>query len=70
MSETQREEVARLLGAIDARLANIEKLVGGNGQPGLKQKVEDLEAANNRTKGAFAVIAFIGGVLEWLLHRH
>jgi len=56
--------------ALSARMVNVEKLVGGNGQPGLAQKVEDLEASRNRMWGIGAAVTFIGGIAEWLFHRH
>lgn len=52
------------------KVENIEKAVGGNGQPGLMQKVEELQASKNRIWGAGTVLAVLAGAAEWFLHRH
>ena len=58
---------------LDTRMASIEKAVVGNGQPGLAQKVEGLEAVTNRLWGVGAVVTTIGAgllsLLEYAFHR-
>lgn len=54
---------------LSARIQGLEKAVLGDGQPGLAQKVEALEASKNRVWGVGAAITFLGGIAEWLLHR-
>lgn len=44
--------------------------VNGNGQPGLKQKVEELQEWKSKQIGALAVFGALGGVLEYLFHRY
>jgi hypothetical protein len=65
-------KVIETLGRLDERTERIEREVVGNGQPGLKQRVEDLEAAKNRTIGGIGVIGAIGtfiwGGLEYIFH--
>ena len=73
MSDLQQDHIIALTAAvarIEAKLDGISRDVSGNGQPGLVQKVEDLEASRNRMWGAGAVLTFLGGVAEWLFHRH
>ena len=55
---------------MEAKLDAIDRGVNGNGMPGLKQKVEELEASKNRVWGVGAAVTFIGGIAEWLFHRH
>ena len=62
-------ELIASVARIEAKLDAIDKGVNGNGMPGLKQKVEELEASKNRVWGVGSAIVFIGGVLEWFLHR-
>lgn len=52
-----------------ARLTAIEKAVSGNGQPGLAQKVEDLQASKNWMWGLGTAVTFLAGIAEWLFHR-
>jgi hypothetical protein len=62
------ERTARL----DERSLTIVKAVEGNGMPGLRQRVEDLEAVKNKATGVVAVLGTIGvgiwGFLEWAFH--
>jgi hypothetical protein len=69
MTDQQAAEILETLGRLDERTSRIDKAVNGNGQPGLAQKVEDLEASRNRLAGAGAVGAFLIGVAEWFFHR-
>jgi hypothetical protein len=62
-------ELAAAVARIEAKLDVIDRGVNGNGQPGLKQKVEDLEASKNRVWGVGAAVTFFAGLAEWLLHR-
>ena len=54
---------------IESKLDAIDKGVNGNGQPGLAQKVEELEASKNRAWGVGTAVAFLGGLAEWFFHR-
>jgi len=58
--------------AMLARLTTIEHAVLGNNQPGLVQKVEALEAHDNKVVGAVGVIGALGvgiwGFLEYIFH--
>jgi len=69
MSDEQITKIFETLGRLDERTENIERAVLGNGQVGLKQKVEDLEASRNRVWGVGAAVTFIGGIVEYLIHR-
>jgi hypothetical protein len=62
-------DIKETLGRVDGRLAGLEKAVLGDGQPGLAQKVEDLQAAKNWTWGGGAVLTFLAGLAEYLFHR-
>lgn len=62
-------EIKEYLGNISGRLDGIEKAVLGNGQPGLAQKVEELQAAKNWTWGGGAILAFLAGIAEYFFHR-
>lgn len=55
--------------ALATKIDNIDRAVNGNGQPGLAQKVEELQASKNRMYGLGAAITFLSAVGEWLLHR-
>jgi hypothetical protein len=61
-------EIKSTLSAQDVKLDKLESAVLGNGQPGLMQKVEDLQSAKNWTWGAGSAITFLLGMLETLLH--
>lgn len=63
-------ELAAAVARIEAKLESIDKGVNGNGMPGLKQKVEDLEASKNRMWGAGALGTFLLGIAEYFYHRH
>ena len=53
------------LASQDVRLEKIETAVLGNGQPGLAQKVESLEAHKNWLWGAGATISTLLGWIGW-----
>lgn len=65
-------KIAETLGRLDERTERIERDLLGNGQPGIKQRVEDLEAHQNRVLGAFGILGGLGatlwGILEYLFH--
>jgi hypothetical protein len=58
-----------LLTRMDERLMHVREAVMGGAQPGLVQKVEDLQAARNWTWGVGAGITFVAGLAEWIFHR-
>jgi hypothetical protein len=72
MDEQTILKIVETLGRLDERSEKLEKLLSGNGQPGIVQRVTDLEAHQNRVIGGFAVIGAIGAglwsVLEWAFH--
>ena len=51
------------LGVLRADVAAVKKELLGNGQAGLVQRVDTLEAAGNRRTGAYSVLAGFGGLL-------
>jgi len=57
---------------LSARMGGLEKAVLGDGQPGLVQKVEALEAHQNKVTGGVKVAGVVGaglwGLLEYLFH--
>ena len=64
--QNQRE----LLGRLDERTERIVKILEGNGQPGIVQRVSVLE---NNSAGVKAIVAFAGssgvlGILSLLYH--
>ena len=63
MDETQTLKVMQLLGKLDERTAIMQKAIEGNGQKGLTQRVEELEAHRNRELGALAVLGTAGTML-------
>jgi hypothetical protein len=66
------EKIMVTLGRLDERTERMEHDLGGNGQPGFRQRLEVLEASKNRMAGALAVCGAIGtgvwGLLEWVFH--
>jgi hypothetical protein len=62
-------ELTAAVSRIEAKVESIDRGVNGNGQPGLKQRVEDLEASKNRMWGMGTAGAFLLGVAEYLFHR-
>lgn len=72
MSDSQQDyniALAAAVARIEAKVDAIDRSVNGNGQPGLVQKIEELEASKNRIWGVGAALTFIGGVAEYLFHR-
>ena len=69
MTDEQASKVIEMLGRLDERTERIDRTLNGNGQPGLVQKVEGLEASKNRVWGVGAAVTFIGGLVEYLFHR-
>ena len=66
------ETLGRLAGeaaAANARADLIAKEVNGNGQPGIRQRVDDLEASKNRIWGALGAVSFLAGLVEFFLHH-
>lgn len=61
--------VASTQAAHGEKLLNVERAVLGNGQPGLTQKVEDLQKSRNLLWGAGALGTTLLGVAEWFFHR-
>lgn len=72
MTDDQTAKVLETLGRLDERTERLLNVVEGNGQPGLKQRVESLEEHKNKVTGAVAVVTLIGGgvwsVLEYVFH--
>ena len=72
MTDEQLVEIMKTLGRLDERSERMEKVVSGNGMPGLVQRVEKLEATENQRRGARKLIVLIGGglwgLLEYLFH--
>ena len=69
MSDEHILELTAAVARIEAKLDAVDKGLNGNGMPGLKQKVEDLEASKNRVWGVGAALTFFAGLAEWLLHK-
>lgn len=63
-------EIKALQAAVATKVEAIEKAVDGNGQPGLKQRVEALEGSHNRTVGASAVLGALSGFVAHYLGFH
>lgn len=65
-------QIAGALERLDERTLAIQKEVSGNGQPGLKQRVETLESSKNKVVGGAAVVGSMGailwGALEYVFH--
>jgi len=72
LDDKQAAEMFRLLGQLDERTERMDRVLSGNGQPGLVQKVEALEEHKNKVTGAVTVIGLIGtgvwGFLEYVFH--
>jgi hypothetical protein len=72
LDDAQVLEVMRVLGKLDERTERIDKILSGNGQMGLIQKVEQLEAHKNKVTGAVTILGFVGttiwGALEYFFH--
>jgi len=75
--DPQREGIRVILARIDERTENIEKVVLGNGKPGLQARVEALEVAQGEDRGEAKVWGYIrsgfagllGAFLQFLLSR-
>lgn len=61
-------DIKSTLAAQDMQLEKLEYAVMGNGQPGLAQKVEELQSSNSWNRGVGTGIAFLLGTLETWLH--
>lgn len=78
LSDSEASKLLVTLGQIDERTKNLEKAVLGNGQPGLKQKIDQLESDADKAKGRyevryqismwFAGTALGGKIVEWIYH--
>ena len=70
--EDRLAQMAETLGRLDERTLAIQRAVEGNGQPGLKQRVQILEEHHNKITGGVTVIGVLGaglwGFLEWIFH--
>lgn len=62
-------EIKASVAANMEKTVNIEKAVLGNGQPGLVQKVTELEKANAFNRGAAAVVMVAYGLFDQLKHH-
>jgi hypothetical protein len=71
-TEDRLAQIAETLGRLDERTLVIQKAVEGNGQPGLKQRVQMLEDHDSKITGGVTVITILGaglwGFLEYLFH--
>lgn len=65
----QMAKIMEFLGRLDERTAIMYKELLGGEQPGLKQRVENLEASRNRVWGGILTLTGLGGLVEWLIHR-
>lgn len=52
----------------ETKVEAIEKELLGNGQPGIKQRVEELEGSKRHLYGIGAAITFLGTIFEYLVH--
>lgn len=64
----QINKIMEILGRLDERTERTDKEISGNGQPGLKQRVSDLEASKNRLWGFGSATLALGGAFEFLWH--
>ena len=69
VTEDRLAQIAETLGRLDERTLVIQRAVEGNGQPGLKQRVQTLEEHQSKITGGVTVIGILGaslwGFLEW-----
>jgi hypothetical protein len=52
----------------EADMYAIKRELLGNGQPGIKQRVEQLEADRSKFYGMVAGMTFLGGIFQWIIH--
>lgn len=57
------QDVVEKIGRIDERTENLHRVVVGNGQPGLLQRVSDLEGTRNRALGFTAALSLFWAIL-------
>jgi putative N-acetylmannosamine-6-phosphate epimerase len=69
MDNKQENEMFAILGKLSADVETVKHAVMGNGQPGLVQRVDSLEANKNQLWGVGGAITFLAGVAEWFFHR-
>jgi hypothetical protein len=71
-TDDRLSQIAETLGRLDERTLVIQRAVEGNGQPGLKQRVQTLEEHHSKITGGVTVIGVLGaglwGFLEWIFH--
>ena len=61
--------IVETLGKLDTRTEMIERILLGNGQPGLAQKVEALEGSRNLLWGMGSAVTVLTGIFEYFWHR-
>lgn len=69
MTDEQLGKILETLGRLDERTAIMYRELLGGEQPGLKQRVQDLEASRNRMWGAVWTMTGLGGLVEWFIHK-
>jgi hypothetical protein len=70
MDEHLLAEIAQTLGELKADIATVKaEIVGYDSTPGLRVRVEDLEASRNKLYGGLGILTFLGGIAEWFFHR-
>lgn len=62
-------EIAKTLGELKKGQEIMQKALLGNGNPGLLQRVEDLETSRGRLWGVGGTLAALAGAAEWFFHR-
>ena len=62
--------MSETIGRLDGNMEIIKNAVLGDGQPGLIQRVGELEGSRNKMWGFGSAVTFMLGILEWVLHRN
>lgn len=62
-------ELKESVGRIEQKVDTAVRAIEGNGQPGLRQRVESLESDRSKMWGVGAAVTFVGGAFEFMAHR-
>lgn len=68
MDEQTENKIVEKLGKMEGTLDIVKNAVLGNGQPGLSQKVEDLQKDRNILYGGGGLLMALSSILEYFHH--
>jgi len=69
VTDEQVNKIMETLGRLDERTELLVREIQGGEQPGIRQKIEDLQASRNRLWGGLSVLSLFGGLVEYFIHH-